>query len=141
MKRSFLRPISTIQCKVFLSSQVSFPIGQKCFPRKLKMGHVFPNIISCWHNFYVGGEEEATKCMAEKEDEHIGKLKLFLHREVTIMLKFSCMHNSIYVHVTSVVVTVHATCEGLNMETSFVSLIYQINSVQCCVIIYGHIKR
>ena len=44
MIKSFLRPILALQWKIFLSNQIDFPIHQKCFPEKLKMGHIFPHV-------------------------------------------------------------------------------------------------
>ena len=48
-----LRLAVTIQWKIFLSNQVHFPIDQKCFPQKLKMGHISPHIVGCWYNLYM----------------------------------------------------------------------------------------
>ena len=53
MIKSFFRPVSTIEWKIFLFNQVNFPIGQKCFPQKLKMGHNSPHIAPCLYNLYV----------------------------------------------------------------------------------------
>ena len=60
-------------------------------------------------------QEEATKHRAEKKDEHIGRIKLFLHREISNMHRFLCMQNAIYVHVMCLVVIEHVISEGLTM--------------------------
>ena len=44
-------------------------------------------------------QEEATKHRVEKEEENIGRLKLYLQSEVNTVHKFFCLRNSIYVHV------------------------------------------
>ena len=44
MIKSSLGPVSTLQWGIFLSNQINFPNIQKCFPQKLKMGHISPYI-------------------------------------------------------------------------------------------------
>ena len=53
MIKPSLRPVSTIQWKIFLSNQVNFLIGQECFLQKLKMGHISSHIAACWYNLYI----------------------------------------------------------------------------------------
>ena len=43
--------------------------------------------------------KKRTKHRAEKEEENIGRLKLYLQSEVNTVHKFFCLRNSIYVHV------------------------------------------
>ena len=42
--------------------------------------------------------------------------KLFLHRGINTVHKFSSIHNAICVHVTYTVVTVHTVCESLYFD-------------------------
>ena len=44
MIKSSVRPVLTIQWKIFLSNQINFLIGQECFLQKLKIGHISPHI-------------------------------------------------------------------------------------------------
>ena len=44
-------------------------------------------------------EEKATKHRVEKKDEHIGRFKLFLLREINTLHKFSCTGNAVNVYV------------------------------------------
>ena len=53
MIKSSMKPVSTIKWKIFLSNQVNFLIGQKCFPQKLNMRHISPHIVACWYNLQV----------------------------------------------------------------------------------------
>ena len=53
MIKPSLRPVSTIQWKIFLSNQVNFMIDQKYFPQKLKVGHISPHIVRCCYNIYI----------------------------------------------------------------------------------------
>ena len=57
--------------------------------------------------------EEGTKQRTEKKDEHISRFELFLHRETTTVHKVLCMRNTICVHLTCMVVTMHAIFGGL----------------------------
>ena len=41
-----------------------------------------------WALQHDGRKEEATKHIAEKKDEHIGRFKLFLHREINTVHEF-----------------------------------------------------
>ena len=128
MIKSSLRSLSTIQLKIFLSNQVNFPIGQKCFLRKLKMGHISLHIVTCWYKLYVSPaillfndifsvfkvrwmkisvsmvtqwtRGRGNKYRTEKEDEHFGRFKLFLHREINTVHEFSCKQNSVCAVVT-----------------------------------------
>ena len=44
MIKSSLRPVLTLQWKIFLSNQINFPIVKKCFLQKLNMRHISPHI-------------------------------------------------------------------------------------------------
>ena len=44
MIKSFLRSILIFQWKIFFSNQINFPIRQKCFQEKLKMGHIYSHV-------------------------------------------------------------------------------------------------
>ena len=50
---ALLRSVLTFQWKIFLSNQVNFLIGQKCFPQKLNIVHISPHIVACWYKLYV----------------------------------------------------------------------------------------
>ena len=69
MIKSSLSPVSTLQRKIFLTDQINFPIGQKCFPQKLKMGHI--SIID--HDGMIYMETQRTCSMilfpSAKQDE------------------------------------------------------------------------
>ena len=49
----------------------------------------------------------------QNKKEH--RFRLFLQRGINTLHKFSCMYNSVCVHITYTVVTVHAICEGLTL--------------------------
>ena len=131
-----LRPVSTLQWKIFWSNQNNFLTGQKCFTmngnqpldwlrdvwfmvglqnhfhkNKQKKNRRSAGREKAWQ--HSEWEEDATKHRAEKKDEHSGSFKLFLHRVINIMPEFSCTLNPVCVDVTYTVVTVHAICEGL----------------------------
>ena len=69
MTKSSLSPVSILQRKIFLTDQINFPIGQKCFPQKLKMGHI--SIID--HDGMIYMETQRTCSMilfpSAKQDE------------------------------------------------------------------------
>ena len=44
MIKSFSRPVSNLQWKIFLSNQTNRLIGQKIFLQKLKMGNISPHM-------------------------------------------------------------------------------------------------
>ena len=54
----------------------------------------------------------------------ISRFKLFAHREINNMHKFSCMRKAFYMHVTYTILIVHATCEGLIL---FPTPLYQLS--------------
>ena len=43
----------------------------------------------------------------------IGRIKLFLYKEINIVHEVFCTRNTVCVHVKCIVVTVHAVCEDL----------------------------
>ena len=57
-------------------------------------------------------EEKAAKHRAKK-NEHINRFTLFLLRKINTMHEFLSMHNTVYVSVRCMVVSVHEICEGL----------------------------
>ena len=58
-------------------------------------------------------QEEATKHRAGEKEENIGRFKLFLHRGINSVHKFLCTCNTVCMHITCTVVTVHGIFEGL----------------------------
>ena len=53
MIKSFLRPVLTLQWKIFLSSQINFLIIQKKYSTEIEDGTHFTSYRSCWYDLYV----------------------------------------------------------------------------------------
>ena len=51
----------------------------------------------------------------QKRRQPNGRFKLFLHKEINTLHEYSCTPNSVFVHVTCSVLTVHAICEGVGL--------------------------
>ena len=63
-----------------------------------------------------GGHKHRTE-----KDKYVGRL----HREINTMHEYSCTQNTVCVHVTYTVVTVHAICEGLDFNLNkFLNLVF-----------------
>ena len=59
------------------------------------------------------------------EKKYICKFKLFLHRGISTVHKYSCMANIICKHVLYMVITLHTICEGLTIIMHILPTILQ----------------
>ena len=114
MIKSSLRHVSTLQLKIFLSSQVNFL--HMCEPNLTNIHHI--DIIFQWiHKLFYDEliirwtREEGNQAQGRKKD--IGRFKLSLDRGINSAHEFYCTRNAFGVHVTCTATTVHAICIDL----------------------------
>ena len=62
-------------------------------------------------------EEKTVKHRAKKKRWHIDRFTLFLLRKINTVHEFLSMHNTVYVSVRCMIVTVHEICEGLSQDS------------------------
>ena len=61
----------------------------------------------------------------QKKRQTHWQIKLFLHRGINTLLKFSCTSNTICVHVTCMVLTIHGICGGLSYSVADLPFCWQ----------------
>ena len=73
-------------------------------------------------------ERRQPSSIQKKKEEHIDRFILVLHREINTVDEFPCTCDTVCMHVTHTVVTVHATCEGM-----FLFCYYSLPSEYLCL--------